>query len=101
MVQHTFLIRATVRGWTVLLDGQERSRSWSRILAEEAAMEAALDVSRSGASVAVVIRRLFGGFTTLAQSGGVPSGMTTLACDALEERRIARPFPAIMPSSVK
>jgi hypothetical protein len=91
MVQRTYLIRATLRGWTVSLDGQELSRSWSRILAEEAAMEAALNVSRSGASVEVVIRRLLGGFTTLARSAGVPSGMTTQACEVLAERRAAHP----------
>jgi hypothetical protein len=101
MVQHTFLIRATLRGWTVSLDGQAHSRSWSRILAEEAAMEAALDVSRSGASVAVVIRGLLGRFTTLAGSGDVPSRMAIQACEALDERRVAHAFPAIMPSSVK
>jgi hypothetical protein len=100
MIQRTFLIRATLQGWTVSLDGQDLSRSWSRILAEEAAMEAALDVSRSGASVEVVIRGLLGGFTTLARSGDVPTAMTTQACEALE-RRITHPFPAIMPSSVK
>jgi hypothetical protein len=96
MIPHTFLARATLRGWTVSLDGQELSRSWSRILAEEAAMEAALDISRSGASVAVVIRDLLGGFTTLAQSGDVPSGLATQAREVLEARR-----PAILPSSVR
>ena len=101
MVQRTFLIRATLRGWTVSNDGQELSQSWSQILAEETAMEAALDVSRSGASVEVVIRGMLGGFTTLARSGGAPTAMTSQACEALEERRIAHPFPAIMPSSVR
>jgi hypothetical protein len=70
MVQRTFLIRATLRGWTVSRDGQELSRSWSRTFAEETAMEAALDVSQSGASVEVVIQGLLGGFKTLARNGG-------------------------------
>jgi hypothetical protein len=88
MIPHTFLARATLRGWTVSLDGQERRRSWSRILAEEAAMEAALDVSRSGASVEVVIRDLLGGFETLARSDDVPSRIATLAFEALGVRTI-------------
>jgi hypothetical protein len=99
MIPHTFLIRATLRGWTVSLDGQEHSRSWSRILAEEAAMEAALDVSRSGASVEVMIQGLLGGYKTLARDVGVPSRTPTQAYEAVEERTIARSFTTIRASS--
>ena len=97
MIQHTFLIRATLRGWTVSADGREIARSWSRILAEEAAMDAALNVSRSGAPVEVVMRGPFGGTKTLASTGNVRSG-TPHVSHAPEQKTAAYPRSEI-PSS--
>jgi hypothetical protein len=60
IARHTYTIRPTLKGWTVVLNGEEVLRTWSRSAAEEAAMEAALFDERAGRPVAVVVQD-FGG----------------------------------------
>ena len=48
MSHHTLLVQASLRGWSVLVDGKPLTGSWSRTLAKEAAMEEALNILRAG-----------------------------------------------------
>jgi len=72
MSHHTLLIQASLKGWSVLVDGEPRMGSWSRTLAEEAAMEEALNLRRSGKAVEVLVKGLFGPARMIAREGGVP-----------------------------
>jgi len=67
------VIQASLSGWSVTLDGQPLTSSWSRALAEDAAMEEALNIRRSGMGVEVLVRGLFGPARTVAQEGAVPA----------------------------
>jgi hypothetical protein len=72
MSHHTLLIQASLKGWSVLVDGEPLMGSWSRALAEEAAMEEALNIRRSGKAVEILVKGLFGPARMIAQEGCVP-----------------------------
>ena len=65
--RYTYTIRPSLKGWTVLLNGDEVLRTWSRSAAEEAAMEAALCDERAGRPVAVVALGISGRARTIAR----------------------------------
>jgi hypothetical protein len=67
IARHTYTIRPTLKGWAVVLNGDEVLRTWSRSAAEEAAMDAALCDERAGRPVAVVVRGFGGRARTIAR----------------------------------
>ena len=67
IARHTYTIRPSLKGWTVVLNGEEVLRTWSRSAAEEAAMEAALCDERAGRPVAVVVQGISGRARTIAR----------------------------------
>jgi len=73
MSHHTLLVQASLRGWSVLVDGKPLTGSWSRTLAEEAAMEEALNILRAGGAVEILVKGLFGPARMIVQEGAVPA----------------------------
>ena len=67
IARRTYIIRPTLKGWTVVLNKAEVLRTWSRSAAEEAAMEAARGDERAGRPVAVVALGLDGRMRTIAR----------------------------------
>jgi hypothetical protein len=88
MSHDTLLIRASFKGWSVLVNGEPLMSSWSRTLAEEAAMEEALNIRRSGKAVEVLVKGLFGPARMIAQEGCVPVRRPVGSADAASEAAV-------------